>query len=1297
MSERKSIAQQEDRFCSFVICPNISRCEAGKHGPNMFEITAEDIALLNDVDLRSLVGRLCESEMRRRGISPSCVTWGGNQNAGDGGLDVRVALPNHVETEDFIPRPETGFQVKTEDTPASKISSEMRPTGTLRPAIRELAERSGAYIIVSSKGSTSDFALQSRRDAMAQALSDVPNAERLKLDFYDRRRLETWLRDHPGTALWVREKIGKPLRGWSGYAAWSYQKEGLDSQYFLDNQVRIKGRKQGSNGGMAAVEGANAIRDVLRNPHGVVRLTGLSGVGKTRLVQALFDDRIGDRALDPSLAVYANLGHGPDPQPTALASELIVNRKRAVIIVDNCPPDLHQHLSELCRSGPSLLSLVTVEYDIQEDHAEGTDVFVLEAASVDLTEILIKHRFQTLSQLDARRIADFSGGNARVAIALADTIDSNETIAQLSDQELFRRLFHQRRQPDERLFAAAQGLSLVYSFQGEDVSSEGAELECLGTLVGQDANEMFAHCAELERRGLVQRRGPWRAVLPQAIANQLASLALQNIPPSSVENSFLAGGRERLLKSFSRRLSFLHSSKEAQAITANWLSPNGFLKDLPDFNDLGNAIFNNISRTAPDQALAALERVLLKPKDPEVAVRCKRYLRLLRLLVYEPAPFDRGTALIVNIAETEEVTERSDEARKIFASLFTICYSGTHAPLEKRLAIIESLVDSENPKKRALGLAALEAALEAANFGPGWDFEFGAHSRDYGYWPSLRADVKRWFGQVLSLGANLSCSDKPVAAEVRSLLARQFRGLWSCAAMYDELEQVCRQISAKHFWKEGWIAVRRTIHYDAKGLQPEVSERLALLDDLLRPKDLLEKVRAIVLSDGLSGVGLGAADDRLEGVELYNRVPAEAEVLGREIVRNKGAFEQLLPELFASRDQLWSFGRGLAEGTLEPRGTWERLVTAWAVPSQKRSDVRVLHGFLNGLNMKDPEIADVLLESSVEDGRLAPVYPVLQTAVEIRERGAKRLLRSLELGKAPIQNYRNLLSGGATHNLSGHDFNKLLLGIAAEPDGADIAIEILCMRISHARNQSSDSELIDIGCQLMDQLPISQRNGADDYRIGIVARACLLGERGATAVGKFCRKLRDAISRSETYAFYHADVLQILFSVQPLAALDGFCGGDQTELKIGARILKEAAQMRRNPFDTIPEADLLTWCDQHPDTRYPVAAGGVTPFRSSGGAGSQQWTGIAHKLWEKAPDRIAVLKEFIDKFVPTGWSGSRAAIVESNARLLDDLETYSDPVLIEFIAEEKARLADTMEDEHRIQHWMDRERDERFE
>ena len=65
----------------------------------MFEITGDHIAELKEEDLRSLVGLLCEDELRRRGLSVSAVTYSGDQNAKDGGLDVRVRV--HPESSSF--------------------------------------------------------------------------------------------------------------------------------------------------------------------------------------------------------------------------------------------------------------------------------------------------------------------------------------------------------------------------------------------------------------------------------------------------------------------------------------------------------------------------------------------------------------------------------------------------------------------------------------------------------------------------------------------------------------------------------------------------------------------------------------------------------------------------------------------------------------------------------------------------------------------------------------------------------------------------------------------------------------------------------------------------------------------------------------------------------------------------------------------------------------------------------------------------------------------------------------------
>ena len=83
------------------------------------------------------------------------------------------------------------------------------------------------------------------------------------------------------------------------------------------------------------------------------------------------------------------------------------------------------------------MSVITIEYDIREEQQEGTEVFKLEPSSDELIEKLVGKRYPDLSQVDAGTIAKFSGGNARVAMALAATVKKNEAITGLGTKICF--------------------------------------------------------------------------------------------------------------------------------------------------------------------------------------------------------------------------------------------------------------------------------------------------------------------------------------------------------------------------------------------------------------------------------------------------------------------------------------------------------------------------------------------------------------------------------------------------------------------------------------------------------------------------------------------------------------------------------------------------------------------------------------------------------------------------------------------------------------------------------------------
>ena len=1218
----------------------------------MFDITGNDITALSDADLRTLVARLAIAELGRQALPISGVTAGGNQDAADGGLDVRVEAPD-LPAADFVPRSTTGFQVKKPNMTASAIRDEMRPKGALRPVIGELADAGGAYIVFSAQGSVADGPLAARRQAMRDAVADHPNGGALLVDFYDRERMATWANQYTGVAAWVRARLGRGLSGWRQIGDWSDGNVANGSPYLQNDHACLIDDRSKEREKLPIGDGIVRLREALLRPRHAVRLIGLSGLGKTRLVQALFETGVGAQQLDPAIAVYTDYSEQTTPTAREMAYRLVDTDQRAILIIDNCNPQTHADLATICAGNAGRVSLLSIEYDVREDEPERTDVFRLESASPVLVEQWLGQNFDHVLQVDRGRIADFSGGNFRIARALASTLRRGETLGQLRDRQLFERIFQQRNAPDQALMLAAEDLSLLYSFDGEDVSDEG-ELARIGAIRGLTAAQLYAHVEELRRRGLVQSRGRWRAILPQAIANPLATYALQRIPPADFDR-FCSQLPPRMLKSASRRLGYLHNDPAAGAAVARWLRPDGPLGELFVLGELGVEILRNVAPVSPQVVLAKIKAKIFGLNGARVLStenrQRGRWISLIKMLAYDAAMFEDAAFALARFVAAEPDEYNHNSADRHFGELFQLHFSGTQATPDARRDVISRMVVSNDAAIRAGATQALDNMLEASHFTCLSLHDFGARPRDYGWQPRTYGDIWDWYDQGVALAVELS-STLPIA---RKLLANNIRGIWHHRRCQDALDAASVEMTRDGPWIEGWIGFRQSLAYDAEDMPKEMKARLVSIVERLKPTDLLNRARAIVMarSDGAFDISEGMPASPLVAWRLADQ---QAVDLGKAFANEPDQLATFLPEVYGERHphRAFQFGVGLAKGAADLQGQWDTLLVAFkGMPTDGRN-ATVLGGYIQEASMH-PAFVVAALDSVADDPEMARDLTYLQARAGIDRDGIARLLAALDAGKIEAVAFRHLVSGFVGET-PGDALAQLLTKLAAHPGGSGIALEILHMNFHCAENEKReyDADLVVCGNGILSIASFENQDSDGGYRVGEVVQVCLAGPGGEETAQTVCRRVREGLDSYVLSAYQISCLLKALFAVQPAIALDTFLLGDEADIEIRLE--------RRSPLNEMDVTILREWADIDSETRYPLVGRLLSIFEANG---LDVVVGLSSRflgLLEHAPDRVAFLGDG-SRLYPSGWSGSLADALEKRRAMLEPLTSHHDPAV----------------------------------
>lgn len=1257
----------------------------------MFDITGGDIADLSDADLRTLVARLALAELRKQGAALSSVIAGGNQDAADGGLDVRVECSAVLINPDFVPRPHTGFQVKKSDMPAGKITSEMRPKptskrgaktkGELRQTIRDLAELSGSYIIISSGASVTGMRLNSRRKAIREALHDLPHAEKLHTDFYDQDRLATWANEYPGTAAWIQARIGRSISGWSSVGDWLGTEVNGPTRYFFDDKACLTDESARDRRQLTITEGIRRLRGLLRTPKQCVRLIGLSGRGKTRLVQALFETGIGEDPLDPNLAVYTD--YSVDPTPTAhdMALWLKQSGQRAILIVDNCNPATHTKLAEICSQGSGAVSLLTIEYDVRDDEPERTDVFRLQSASKEFVADWLKQSFPEISEIDCRSIVDLSESNFRVSYALAETLGKGETLGSLKKQDLFHRLFFQRNQLDKELLLAAEDLSLLYSVNIEDVSSTG-ELALIGGLRKIEPTYLYAVLNELSERGIAQARGRWKAILPQAISNRLAAAALKRIPPS-VFDGFAASLTPRVQRSLSRRLGFLHDSQEAKAIVSRWLKTDGPLGDLISRGEKGIEILENLAPVLPDAVLEKIQHEFDGPRGHNMLAPGSnsgwRLIHLIKELGYEARMFEAAAVLLARFLASEPQDHRQNSAREPFAAWFRLELSGTEATPEQRRSVIRYLAASEDPDLYRCVPIAMEALLNTSGFIAIGRSGFGSRSRGWGWQPALMQEICHWYSGAIDLAVELA----PKFEEIRDVLAQHVRGLVISNDCCDALDRAVSKFMDVKPWLNGWLAFRTALSFDGKVMPDDLRRRLEAIIERLKPTNLLNQARAVMLWHGNWSWDDGEADES-GTVTPWERASRLAQDIGKLLANDETARRAFIPELIASSQAVRAFecGRGLAQGAEGLAEMWREMVEYLEAADIRQLDATVFGGFIHEAQQRDPAFVQSAMDMAVENPAIAQVLPFLQARVGIDEDGIARLRRTIQHGAIEAWAFRNV-SGGIIGGAPPEALAKLLCDIANMPDGVKVALNVLHMYVYFERQAGKiiNAALIEVGCMLLEQADFGCRQTQSDHEIGTMIEVCCVGPEGQELTHKICLQICDEVRTK--YLSYHniRYVLDALFKTQPLVTLDLLL---TEELAPYNRWLFRSGYGYVGPLDRLDPFILSEWANGQPDTRYSLFGGDVlSMFVRDNNENDTGFSPIFLELLAHAPDKKAFLGGIRDRLQPRGWGGSLADILTRRKAKLQLLREHThadvrqwvqdiEPALDRWIADERS-------------------------
>jgi len=990
----------------------------------ILKVDIEDVERLSDIQLTELLKYLLSLEAYSSGIMKSSISVALNINTGDGGEDGRIKWEDGPEHTDFLPSRFVQFQCKATDMgPASCANEVIGSNSNIKPMVNTALQDGATYILFVNKA-LNEQQITQRIAAIRKKFKekDALYAETVSIEIYDASKIVTWVNKYLSAITLVAEFVGRTVI--SGMMSWSYweQGENTDISFVLDDD-----RKK-------------YIRDIqtkLSEPQQAIRLIGGSGLGKTRLALETFRSQ-SEADMLFSKVVYCDMANEV-PGFAAQVVDLVKEGIECILIVDNCSLSLHQQIVKAVSHPTSKISLLTLDYS----GTDATPYIEIKRMNNEYIKEMLESVYKDTIP-DISKIVDFADGFPQMAVLLANArLNDDPEMGSLTDPVLLEKMLWGNGDVDEQAKQVLKAYALFDVFGLEDDVEE--EFNFIADNVADiSQKECFRHVATFKKRGIIDQKGRFASVVPKPLAIRLSAEYWEELRTTDavtlIEQDF-PGGLAQALCDNVAKLDFMPKVKEIVSTLCGEQRPFGQAEVI--LSKLGSRLFRSLVEVNPEATMNALYRVLYPMTKKEVLsingdVR-RNIVWSLEKLSFRKSEFQNAARLLLKLAVAENESW-SNNATGQFIQLFQTYLSGTEAPPDLRLEIIDEIISSGDIEQIAVGIKALEKAISLGDYMRHGGAENQGSGKPLKDWePKIWQDVYDYWDSSIEKLTLIALGFEVLKENVKNALGQNIRALVGYGRI-DVLDKAINEIVERYgkLWPEAIENIKFTIKYDGESLPDEGMSKLKEWLKILTPDDMGNRLKLIISIPPYTY-------DQDEGGNYIDQAYLDAEALAKEIVQTPHELMTNLSILLTGEQrQARTLGRIFADEIDNVTNYIEQgliILKTIELPNPE-----LIIAMMDVLKSKDKGVWKKFIDQIKVDDELVKFLPrFLQTSKPTLEE-LRLIIEEIKAKRLDITSFKHYGGGKSLDHLDEVDLKGMVSELLTiDEKGAWIALDILSM------------------------------------------------------------------------------------------------------------------------------------------------------------------------------------------------------------------------------------------------------------